>query len=144
MNDKKGPKMAKVVLSVAACTLIIISSIGLLGLIAGFMVLAGKSTEEIIKLIGNEPRFPKLIYFGAISGLITAPIYIVAGINLLRLRFWARKLLLWFIPVMLVIDIIYLFLVDMLNKSTSTTLIIEFIIWIILLNKTIENQFKKS
>lgn len=136
--------MAKGLIYIAGLALIIINSMGFLGGIIGFIGIISKPIEEVIKMLNIHPRFPKLIYFGAISGLITSPIYILAGINLLRLRFWARKLLLWFIPVMLVVDTIYLFLVDGLNKSTSTTLIIEFIIWIILLNKTIETQFKRS
>ncbi len=136
--------MAKGLIYIAGLILIIMNSIGFLGGVIGTIGFIGKPIEEIIKLLNIHPKFPKLLYFGAISGLITAPIYIFAGINLLRMRSWARRLLLWFIPVMLIIDTIYLFLVDLLNSNTLMTLIIELAIWLILLNKTIGTQFQEE
>lgn len=137
-------KFAKAVIYVLALILIINYSTVFLGQVAGFFVLRGKSIDDLIQLLKIHPRYPQLLYFGAISGLITSPIYIITGINLLRLRYWARKLLIWFIPLMFVVDIVYLFLVDMLNKSTSTTLIVDLVIWFILLNRDIAGQFEQG
>ena len=136
--------IAVAMLRAAGIALILLYSISLLGGIIGFFSIIGKTTEEITQLLKIEPRFPQLIYFGAISGLLTAPIYIFAAINLLRLRSWARKFLIWFIPVMLLFDISYLLLVDIINKSTVSSIIIDFIIWVVLLNKSIKDIFKDN
>jgi hypothetical protein len=136
--------MTKGIIYIAGLTLIVLNLISFLGGILGLIGFMSQSLEETIKLLNIKPIFPKLIYLGAVLGVVTAPIYIFAGIALMRLRYWARKFLLWFIPLMLIIDISYLYLVGLLDKRTVAFLVIDFIIWLILLNRRIEDQFKKS
>jgi hypothetical protein len=140
----KTHNVAKTVLCIVGIVLIMIYSISLAGGLLGLFSIMGKTTEEIVQILRIKPKIPKLIYFGAVSGIITAIIYIVAAVYLLRLRVWARKFLIWFIPCMIIFDMSYLFLIDMINKSTISSIVIDFIIWIILLNKNIEYIFKNN
>lgn len=136
--------MAKIVLYITACILIVISVVVLSGIIVAHFMFAGKTPEQLVTIMGIHPRFPKLIYYGAISGFISSIIFLVSGINLVRLRNWARTLLLWFIPPMILLDLVYFYLMDMLNIHNGRTLIFDLIIWMLLLNKNIEKEFRKT
>jgi hypothetical protein len=85
----------------------------------------------------------KMIIFGVLKVTIISIIYIVNAVYLLRLRSWARKFLLWFIPLSVIFDIIHLSMVDGLGASDAIEYVIMMIIWMILLNKNIKDVFNK-
>lgn len=140
----KQQKIASVVIYIIGIALIIINSFRLVGGLLGLFYIIGKTTEDIMQILQIKPIFPKLIYFGAVSGFITVIIYIVVAVYLLRRRSWARRLLLWFIPFDIFLTITYLFLMDMLDKEAVRLMIINIFIWFILLNKNIKNLFKED
>lgn len=134
----------KAVLYIIAAVLIVSCSTAFLGLIIALLVVHGQPAQDLIRLLKIHPRVPILLNFGAILSLITWPIYIVAGINLLRLRSWARRLLVWFIPMMIVLDVIYSYLIDMLHVNTHIHILVNFLIWMILLTNGIKGLFKTT
>ena len=137
LNWVKKPTTRLYLFSLA---IIIIYSIGLLGGLIGYVGFLYFGIEEISKQTG----FNKIIlYYGWTLGLSTSAIYIIGAINLIRKRYWARKLFLWILPIFIIHDIIYFSFIHQLNKSTSTTLGIELLLWIILLNKDVSNLFIK-
>ncbi|MCE5213012.1 MAG: hypothetical protein LLG40_15830 [Deltaproteobacteria bacterium] len=118
--------------------------VGIVIIIFFLLVLLGGILSCFLFFKHTGKTIDKMILFNVLEMTIISIIYIVNAVYLLRLRLWARKFLLWFIPLSVIFDIIHRSVVDVLGASDAIEYVIMMIIWIILLNKNIKDVFKNK